>query len=140
MEITQEQFYNAKENALKYFKAHKKITSPILWDVKITFQWIEHIEYKTKNKKRPLNEAYIRYLCFLNIAEIIENWYSFQEYRREIKKIWVKWNKKRYFVEQIVEYFWIITNIQNREMKVVIRKISWRTFAEFVSIIPTWKK
>jgi hypothetical protein len=30
MEITQEQFYNAKENALKYFKAHKKITSPIL--------------------------------------------------------------------------------------------------------------
>jgi hypothetical protein len=25
-------------------------------------------------------------------------------------------------------------------MKVVIRKISWRTFAEFVSIIPTWKK
>ena len=69
-QVTEENYQEIKDKAVKYFKENKVIASPSFWEIKITPEGFNHIEWKNKNHKRPIKEAYIRYLCFLNTAYI----------------------------------------------------------------------
>jgi hypothetical protein len=126
---------------LECFLKNKKVISPIFWEVEVTPKWFEHIEWSSKRHLRPMQEAYIRYLCFLNMVYIIENSYLYQEYRKEYKKIKVKWKNKKYVVTKLIKYYWLVAvvNWDKQRIKIVLRYIEWRSKFEFVSVIPYWK-
>jgi hypothetical protein len=60
-----------KAKALDIFLKNKKIYSPIFGYVHITPRGFGHIEWKSKDVKRPPKEIYIRYACFLYVVDII---------------------------------------------------------------------
>jgi hypothetical protein len=141
MEITKEQFESVKWKALTHFEKHRKVYSPIFWEIKIDTNWFKHIEWDSQNHKRPLKEAYIRYLCFLNFDYIIENSNLYQEYRETYEMIEVKWKKKRFKVNKLIKYYWLVAIVNNNQqrIKVIIKKIEWRDKLEYVSVVPRWK-
>ncbi len=142
MNITEQQFETAKLQALQHFKQNKKVFSPIFWEIRVTPQWFDHIEWKTSTKKRPLQEAYVRYLCFMNFDYIIKNSYLYQEYRQrynlgEVKKWWkiVKENRLTTYYG-----FTAIVNNNKQRIRIIVKKVDgWKKF-EYVSVIPAWKK
>lgn len=141
VEITEEKFNNIKQKAIKYFKNNRKVVSDIFWEVIITPEWFNHIEWKNKNHKRPLKESYIRYLCFLHTAYILNNLKLYQEFREEFQDFVLKRKWKNIKERKIVELFWFVAIVNNNKnrIKIIIRKVEWWNKYEFVSVIPLWK-
>lgn len=140
-EITEEKYQNIKDKAINYFKNNKNINSPSFWEIKITPEWFNHIEWKNKNHKRPMKESYIRYLCFLHTDYILKNSKLYQEYREEIQKFEIKRKWKKKIENKVVLLYWfvaIVNHNQNR-VKIIVRKVDWWNKYEFISIIPLWK-
>lgn len=81
-----------KDQVLNYYAQHKKISSPLFGDVKITPQALRHLENKDKRHKRAEKEILIRYKCFLLVDRIIEKSHLYQEYKQEIQNIITKNN------------------------------------------------
>lgn len=140
-EITEEKYSQMKEKAVEYFKNHRKISSPIFWEIKITPEWFNHIEWKSKNHKRPMKEAYIRLLCFLNTEHILNNSKLYQEFREEMQHFNIKRKNKKINEKKIVHLFWFVAIVNNNKnrIKIVVRKVDGWNHYEFVSIIPAWK-
>lgn len=141
MNVKDNQFNNIKEKAVAFFKKNKKIKSPSFWEIKITPEWFNHIEWKNKNHKRPLKESYIRYKCFLHLDYILSNSKLYQEFREymqefEIKRKWKKKREKK--LVSLYGFVAVVNNNKNR-IKIVVRKVDWWDKYEFVSVIPVWK-
>jgi len=79
-----------KEQVLSYYAQHKKISSPLFGEVKITPQALWHLENKDKKHKRADKEIFIRYKCFLLVDKIIEKSHLYQEYKQEMQDVVVK--------------------------------------------------
>ncbi len=137
----EEKYNEIKLKAIDYFKNNRKILSPCFWEIKITPEWFNHIEWKSKNHKRPIKEAYIRYLCFLSTTYILNNLKLYQEFREEFQFFEIKRNNKKVTEKKIVCLYWFIAIINHNKnrVKIVIRKVDWWNKYEFVSIIPLWK-
>lgn len=140
--ISQEQFDKIKQKAVDFMKKNRKIKSPAFWEIKITPEWFNHIEWKNKNHKRSIQESYIRYLCFLHTNYILSNSKLYQEYREFMQdvEIKIKWKKKKQ--KKIVYVYWFVAVVNNNKnrIKIVIRKVDWWDKLEFVSVIPVWKR
>ena len=130
-----------KNNAFNHFLKNKKILSPIFWEIKATQGWFDHIEYKSKNHKRPKQEAYIRYLCFLHFDFIIKKSNLYQDYLQRYEKFKIKRNKKIIVVNKLVTYYWFIATVNNNKqrVKILVKKVDWWDKMEYVSVIPVWK-
>ncbi len=140
-EISLEKYNKMKEKAVEYFKQNRTITSPAFWEIKITPEWFNHIEWKNKNHKRPIKEVYIRYLCFLNTEYILNNSKLYQEFREEMQTFDIKRKNKKIKEKKIVNLYWFvaIVNHNKNRVKIVVRKVDGWNKYEFVSIIPLWK-
>ncbi len=129
-----------KNNVLEYYNNNKNIFSPILGDVKLTPQWLRHLDNKDKKHKRTPDETKIRYKSFLFIDEIIKKSHLYQEYKQEIQDVEIKKNGKKIKVSKKVKYFgliWIIEAYQWHwiRLKVVLKKV-WDRKVEFLSVVP----
>lgn len=140
-EISQLDFDEVKKNALNLFLKNKIIFSPAFWKIKITPEWFNHIEWKSKNHKRSTKESYIRYLCFLHIKYILENSKLYQEFREEFQIFDLRRNSKIFKEKKIVCLYGFVAVVNNNKnrVKIVIRKVDWWDNYEFVSVIPVWK-
>jgi len=135
--------YSLKESVLEYYEKHKKIKSPIWWDIKITPQSLRHLENKDKNHKRDKNQIDIRYKCFLLIDKIIKKSFLYQEYKEELQDVLIKKKWKKVKVAMKVKYFWLVWIVQAYQwhwirIKVVIKKVPNWSNCEFISVIPAW--
>ena len=140
MEISEEQYYNIKQKAIKFYKNNRIIFNPKFWEIKIDLKWFQHLEWKRKNHKRTKKEAYIRYLCFLQIKFILNKLWLYQEFReeereKEIKRKWKKIKEKK--IVYTYWFVWIVNNNKNR-IKVVIEKVDWWNWYKFRTVIPVW--
>lgn len=130
-----------KDQVLNYYAQHKKISSPLFGDVKITPQALRHLENKDKRHKRAEKEILIRYKCFLLVDRIIEKSHLYQEYKQEIQNIITKNNWRKVESPMKVKYFWLIGVIEAYHwhwirVKVVVKKVAQWQHYEFVSVIP----
>jgi hypothetical protein len=82
-----------KQKAISLFQKNKKIMSRAFGEIRLTPEGFNHIEWKSKNHKRPMQEAYIRYLCFNHIIYILNRSELYQEFREELQHIEVKKDK-----------------------------------------------
>ncbi len=140
-EIKQEDYEKVKEKAINLFKKNKIIDSPSFWEIKISPEWFNHIEWKSKNHKRPMKESYIRYICFLHTIYILNNSQLYQEFREEMQEFQLKRWWKIIKDKKIVTLYWFVAIVNNNKnrVKIVVRKVDWWTHFEFVSVIPVWK-
>lgn len=141
MEISDEYYEKVKKQAIWFFKNNKIIKSVCFWDVKITPEWFNYIEWKDKNHKRWKKEACIRYLCFLQTRHILENLWLYQEFKEEFKKFNIKKKKKIVVENKLVSFYWFVAVVSKNKIrvKIVLRKVDWWDKFEFVSVIPAWK-
>lgn len=143
LEISEEKYQEIKNIAFEHFLKNKKIISPIFWEIKSTQEWFDHIEYKDKNKKhkRPQQESYIRYLCFLHFDFIIKKSHLYQDYLQRYEKFKIKRNQKITVVNKLVTYYWFIATVNNNKqrVKILVKKVEWWDRMEYVSVIPVWK-
>lgn len=136
-EINQEKFEKAKAQALLIFQKNKKIKSPLFGEIRITPDGFDHIEWKSRWHKRPMNEAFVRYICFNHVVFLLNKSALYQEYREKMEIVRINKTVKQ---NKIVHYygFVAIVNDWKNRVKVVIRKVDgWNNY-EFVSIIPAW--
>ncbi len=140
--ITQDEYNKLKQKAIKYFTKHRKVNSPAFWEIKITPEWFNHIEWKNKNHKRTIEESFIRYLCFFHLDYILSNSKLYQEFREWIQDFEVKKNWKMVKEKKIVRLYWFvaIVNQNKNRVKIVVKKVDWWSHYEFVSVIPVWKR
>lgn len=133
----------ARNRAFNKFKKLQniEILCPALW-VKIKFNrdWFYHIVYKNSRHKRWINEQIIRFQCFLDVEEIIKKSHLYQEYAVKTEEIKTRNHGQNKLEKKIVEYFWlvwvIVHNNEKSRVRVVLRKISWKDYAEYRSVIP----
>ena len=140
-EISQAEFDAVKNKAVELFRKNKKISSPAFSEIRITPEWFEHIEWKNKNHKRPIREAYVRYICFLHLIYILNHSKLYQEFREDTGKVIVKKQGKKILVNKIVYFYGFIAIVNNdkNRVKIVVRKVDDWDHYEFVSVIPVWK-
>jgi len=139
---TEKQLEEMKNKALSFFKNNKKIISPAFWEIKITPEWFNHIEWKNKNHKRSPTESYVRYLCFLHLDYILSNSKLYQEFRESFQEFELKRKNKKIKEKKIVCLYWFVAIVNNNKnrVKIVVKKVDWWGNYEFVSVIPVWKK
>lgn len=130
-----------KNQVFDFYEKNKKINSPLFWFVKLTPQWLWHLENKDKNHKRWEKESAVRMKCFLYIHDIIKKSHLYQEYKQEYEDVLIKRNGRKIKEKKIVQYFglvWIIKNIGWTliRIKVILKKVPDRRSVEFVSVIP----
>ena len=121
----------------------KDIECPALsTTVKFTNDWFSHITYKDAKHRRSENEQIVRFQCFLDVETIIKKSHLYQEYRDKEETVKVRKHWVNYKEIKKVEYFWLVGVIEHNHTKsrirVVIRKESWKDYAEYHSVIPAW--
>lgn len=134
-------FDDIKKQAINIYQGNKKISCPIFGEVRLTPEWFEHIEWKKKNHKRNPDDAFVRYVCFIHVKDILEKSHYYQEYRETSEIIKVKRNGKIISEQKIVRYFAFVAVVNNNKnrVKVLVKKVDGWKHYDFVSIIPSWK-
>jgi len=140
-EIIEKRYQEVKKNAFIHFSENKKVLSPIFWEVKVTEQAFNHIENKNKKHKRSKQEAFIRYLCFMNFDYIIKNSYLYQDFNEEYNQVIIKKKKWKVIENRLVKFYWLISIVNNdkQRVKIVLKKVDGFQKYEYVSVIPVWK-
>ncbi len=141
IDISMEHFNRVKQVAIEIFQQNKRIVSPALWKIRLTPEWFNHIEWKNKNHKHSLREAFVRYLCFAHIVHILSNSKLYQEFREDAQIVPIKVNWSRRQENKIVRYYGFVAIVNNNKnrVKIVVRKVEWWNHYEYVSVIPAWK-
>jgi hypothetical protein len=67
-----------------------------------------------------MQEAYIRYLCFLNMAYIIENSYLYQDFSESYEVIEFKVNKNKKTNTRLVQYYGFIAIVNNKRQRIKV--------------------
>lgn len=120
------------------------IMCPVLWiPVKFTDENFKHLTYKDKKHKRTAQEIKMRSLCFLSVDKIIKKSNTFQEYLCEQRELIIKKHGVKEKKFRNVEYIWLVAIIDSNKWKhrirVVLKKIDWYSFAEYLSVMPARK-
>ena len=138
MDLTQ-----ARDQAINKFNVlhSKNIECPALW-VKIKF-WndgFSHITYKDNKHRRPEQEQIERFKCFLKVDTIIKKSHLYQEFMVTEENIKVRDHWVNKTIKSFVEYYWlvwiVVHNWMKSRIKVVIRWVRWKDYAEYHSVIP----
>lgn len=141
MNISNEGFLIMESTANTFFQNNKIFNIKSLWEIRITPQSMEHLRKKKEKYDRPMQEIYIRYLCFLSSRKILEGLEFYQEYKTLVVNDIERKNGKNSIVKKMAQFYWFVwiiesTNSKNR-IRVVVKKIHWKQYAELVSVIPS---
>ena len=131
-------YQTLKEKAQGVYNSINSVFSPVFKE-KITFtaEGFNHIIFKKERSERERSSQILRFDLILLAKQLIELSTTHQEYEEGFKEIFVKRNKKKVRKNSSVKYWGIIAIINNRKIKVIIRKIGNGSL-HFWSIIPNW--
>jgi hypothetical protein len=104
-EVTESLYEKARTNAVSAFQKNRKVANPIFGTIKITPEGFEHLEWKNRNHKRPMREAFVRLICFMDVPYILQRSHIYQEYRETCEEIQVKKNGRILKERKIVRYY-----------------------------------
>jgi len=131
-------YNNLREDTRTWFQSLKPVYSPAL-DSLIYFnsEGFEHIIYKRSRAEREKSSQMMRFKLLPRAVALIELSTTYQEYEETIKRFELKRHKKRVQESKTVRYWGIIAIIENRKIKVIVRRIG-NGQIHFWSIIPAW--
>lgn len=131
-------YENLRDATRAWFQSLKPIYSPGLQGyVYFTSEGFEHIIYKRARAERDKSSQGTRFKLLSRAITLIELSTTYQEYEKTIKGFEVKQQKRRVQKSKTVRYWGIIAIVENRKIKVIIRKIG-NGQLHFWSVIPAW--
>lgn len=138
--MTNELTYNEiREVAEFYYKSLDPIFCPALNET-VTFSLSEgfhHIIHKSKGNTRDPKEQMMRFKLLKRGVSLIGLTTTYQEFEETEVNVNQKMNKQKISVQKKMQYWGLIAIIDNRKIKVVLRK-KGNGNLHFWSIIPAW--
>lgn len=132
-------YKEVKEVAENYYKALNPIFCPAIKE-EVSFAMSEgfhHIVHKSKGNQREQKEQMLRFRLLKRGVSLIGMTTTFQEYEETTVSVKIKIKKKKVIAERTVKYWGLIAILNDRKIKVILRKIG-NGKIHFWSIIPAW--
>jgi hypothetical protein len=132
-------YQNLRESAQDFYNNINSVFSLALKE-KITFsaKGFNHIVFKTARTEREKSSQILRFKLLPLAKKLIEISTTYQEFEETIGNFVTKKHKKKIKESRSVRYWGIIAIIDNRKIKVIIRKIGNNGSLHFWSIVPAW--
>jgi len=128
-----------REDAQRLYNSIGRIFSPALnQEVFFSSEAFNHIIFKSPRTERERPSQILRFKLLPLAKKLLKNSTTYQEFEETIKEFEVKRHKKKVRETKIVKYWGIIAIIDNRKIKVIIRKIGEDGKMHFWSIVPAW--
>ncbi len=128
-----------KEDSNQYYLKIGKIFCPAL-DSYIYFnaEGFNHIIFKGSRKERDKSSQILRFKLLPLAKKLASLTTTYQEFEDTLKEFTVKRFKKKIQETKSVKYWGIIAIIENRKIKVIVRKIGENGQFHFWSVVPAW--
>ncbi len=128
-----------REKAEAFYKNIEYIHSPALGeDVYFSKEAFKHIRFKRPRDERDKQSQIMRFKLLPRAVNLIERSTVYQEYEERKIQYRIKNQKRRKLISETVHYWGLIGIIDNRKIKVVLRKIGSKGQVHFWSIVPAW--
>lgn len=128
-----------REVAEFYYQSLGPINCPAIGE-EIHFVFSEgfhHIVYKSKGSLRPQKDQIMRFSLLKRAVQLVSLTTTIQEFEEMTQSVMIKMNKEKINEYRLVKYWGLIAIIDNRKIKVVLRKIG-NGATQFWSVIPAW--
>ena len=136
--IDDAQYEKIRQDSHVWYKNQSPVNSPALNQlVYFTAEAFEHTKYKRARAERDKPSQIMRLKMLPRAFRLIELSTTIQEYEEIVKVVSVKRRKKRVHQSKQIQYWGLIAIIENRKIKVILRKIG-NGQLQFWSIIPAW--
>ncbi len=132
-------YQNLRKSSQDFYNNINSVFSPALKE-KITFsaEGFNHIIFKTARTERERPSQILRFKLLSLAKKLIEISTTYQEFEETIGDFTIKRYKKKVKESKSIKYWGIIAIIDNRKIKVIIRKIGDNGSLHFWSIVPAW--
>ena len=128
-----------KSDSIKYYSSLGKIFCPVFNDyINFNSEGFNHILFKNNRSERDKDSQILRFKLLANAIKLISITTTFQEFEETLKEFQVKKFKKKALQIKPVRYWGLIAIIDNRKIKVILRKIGDNGQLHFWSVIPSW--
>jgi len=128
-----------RKDSHSFFISLKPIYSPALKElIYFTAEGFNHIVFKGSRHERDRSSQIMRFKLLPCAVELINVSTTYQEYEETLKEFVVKQRKSKIKKTKRVQYWGIIAIIDNRKIKVILRKIGDNGQLHFWSIVPAW--
>ncbi len=125
-------------DAESYYRALVAVMCPALKDtVSFPSDGFNHLIYKSHRSERDRSSQVMRFKLLARAVYLIGTTTTFQEYDETIREFTVKRYKKKIKETKAVQYWGIIAIVDNRKIKVIVRKIGNGSL-HFWSVVPAW--
>lgn len=128
-----------REDSLNFYNSIGTVFCPA-FNQKIVFsaEGFNHIVFKRKRSERERSSQILRFKLLPLAVKLVKLSATYQEFEETLKEFEVKSFKKKIKKSRPVRYWGIIAIIDNRKIKVIIRKIGDEGTMHFWSIVPAW--
>ncbi len=132
-------YQNLRKSSQDFYNNINSVFSPALKE-KITFsaEGFNHIVFKTARTERERPSQILRFKLLPLAKKLAGISTTYQEFEETIGDFTIKKYKKKVKESKSVKYWGIIAIIDNRKIKVIIRKIGDNGSLHFWSIVPAW--
>jgi len=121
-----------------YYKINSVFSPALKQRVFFSADGFNHIIFQNSRSERDRSSQILRFSLIPLAVKLIMTSSTFQEYEEIFKEVTIKKYKRKIKEQKIVKYWGLIAIIDNRKIKVVIRKIGDNGALHFWSIIPAW--
>ena len=128
-----------REDSLNFYNSIGTVFCPA-FNQKVIFsaEGFNHIIFKRKRAERERPSQIMRFKLLPLALKLTKLSTTYQEFEETLKEFEVKSFKKKVKKSRPVKYWGIIAIIDNRKIKVIIRKIGDDGMMHFWSIVPAW--
>lgn len=128
-----------RENAQKFYKETGSIFSPAFSEkVHFNAEGFNHIIFKNARSERDKSSQILRFKLLPLAVKLLKLSTTHQEFEESIGEFEVKSFKKKIKKAKLIKYWGVIAIIDNRKIKVIIRKIGDNGAMHFWSVVPAW--
>ena len=128
-----------KEDTQKFYIEIKAIHSPALNEhIYFNSEGFNHIIFKKSRSEREKSSQMLRFKLIPLAKKLIEKSTTYQEFEETLKEFEIKSFKKRIKKTKAVKYWGVIAIIENRKIKVILRKIGENGNIQFWSVVHAW--
>ncbi|MDB5237034.1 MAG: hypothetical protein JWL88_136 [Parcubacteria group bacterium] len=132
------EYEEARAKAQELYSGTKPLYCPALGEkVHFTAEGFNHILFGKKKSERDPSQQLARFSLLERAVRLIGLSTTYQEFEETSKEIEVKWKKKRMLRDVPILYWGLIAIVQNRKIRVVLRKVGTGNI-HFWSVIPGW--